>query len=911
MLPRSLEKLLNDTSYPPTTPVTLVSKTNKLVMLVDSVSPTPFALLRRAGHFQYRDSDAALQEFSEYEDPVQALTEECLRVLRAISAANQSQVSSSKHSTSLRDASWSRFEDIGFAGAVEEDEVLEDTHSHRQQSHGLRTTPASGIDLGRPTTPSWADFLSSGFVDDNQPQPNVLLPPDKVLPPIETQVRLQSSQSHRPRLESEEVLQPGELASITVFDLDDAFWWVWMISLAPEETADRKAAFGRCAIVETRIHNGRWLVMEEKIAGAADVPDDGAYIAEKKGLFSWTKRGRSMGRRKSIAKYGADRNDKNMSYGHGSSKTSVGPDTHARIAAKAAQMRAVQEHETQANVLATPRRGRADNDLMSEKTNSVMTLQPHLVGEASSAMKWVKKYDKGTIKDAYMANDNAGRGAAVSSSAMPTTEQADAAVINGSGTAANGAVNGNATGSAHINSNGTTQHNEKRPNVPAKDIASVPSDMKTAEKQEAISAPATKQVKEKVASNMVEAAPALDVQDTPLHQESTEKDDVPPLPPKDLNTLVDAANVPLPAEVVSESADSQNHNFQSSREKSGLRKLFSRKNRSSKVPDNASANLAAMLPKEPAVAEESGQRTPASESTPTLKRQSLATESARESIVEQEPAQKTEHKPEPKMQRDAGPERTLEPTVSEPALEENAVQQKQRRQPLQQPSLKINPQGPIAEPTYDPPADDGPNLSPVDARDAAEAKHEFSKFDQGPLMDQPAMVPMDDFDENDEDDATPPPIARHPPTQQEATSRPKADEPVEKLSQSASPGVQDRWAQIRKNAATRAATRKDEPTSRTTHTKGSGDDDDTSAEESMLSHDSFSTDYQYRLANDNWQLLSPVSHESRPVSLSSPVTWTLEVAHSKAARDSLWLASRRAHFRSDELRKRRIVSDLP
>lgn len=104
-------------------------------------------------------------------------------MLKAISAANQSQVSSIKHSTSLRDASWSRFEDIGFAGPLDEEETDEDGVASPRPFQGLRSTPASGNDLGRPTTPSWADFLSSGFHHDNPHRPNMLLPPDKAIPP--------------------------------------------------------------------------------------------------------------------------------------------------------------------------------------------------------------------------------------------------------------------------------------------------------------------------------------------------------------------------------------------------------------------------------------------------------------------------------------------------------------------------------------------------------------------------------------------------------------------------------------------------------------------------------------------------------------------------------------------------------
>ena len=133
MLPRSLQKLVQETEYPPQTPELMMSRTNKVVMIVETVSPTPFSLLRRANHFQYRDTDRALQEFSAYEDPIEALSEECRRVLKAVSAANQSQVSSSKHSTSLREASWSRFEDVGFSSALEEDDDDESALAKKQQ----------------------------------------------------------------------------------------------------------------------------------------------------------------------------------------------------------------------------------------------------------------------------------------------------------------------------------------------------------------------------------------------------------------------------------------------------------------------------------------------------------------------------------------------------------------------------------------------------------------------------------------------------------------------------------------------------------------------------------------------------------------------------------------------------------
>lgn len=117
-LPISLQTLAEATEYPPEQ-LSLVA-ISKVVMIVNRVSPTPFALLRRAKHFEYRNDDMALQEFSDFEDPVQALTEECRRVLKCISSTNQSAAATSKASTSLRnpDAEWSRFEDLGFGALL-------------------------------------------------------------------------------------------------------------------------------------------------------------------------------------------------------------------------------------------------------------------------------------------------------------------------------------------------------------------------------------------------------------------------------------------------------------------------------------------------------------------------------------------------------------------------------------------------------------------------------------------------------------------------------------------------------------------------------------------------------------------------------------------------------------------------
>ena len=381
--------------------------------MVNSVSPTPFALLRRAKNFAYRDDDQVLQQFSNYEDPVSALTDECRRVLKSISSANQSAASTTKASTSLGDSSWSRFEDLGFGSLGDLDEEVDSALGKKRNApQGLRSAPHTKTnDLGRPTTPSWADFLSSGFVEEgNSPAPTPLfLPPDKILPPIDIDRRGQSSQSHK-RIIDDSNLEPGELASINAIELDDAFWWVWITSLAGEETPERKAVFGRCALIETNIRGGSWLVIEEMVKGAAPEPEAGAYIAEKKSRFTFGKkskmsRTRSTGRKTpppSIQPYGRENTKMQQS------RTNIGPDQHARIQAAAAALQQRQRHQENGHEL-NKARGR-QGDAVSTKTNSVFTLQPVIMSEASPAMKWANDYDKQAIRAKYLGDNFAGRG---------------------------------------------------------------------------------------------------------------------------------------------------------------------------------------------------------------------------------------------------------------------------------------------------------------------------------------------------------------------------------------------------------------------------------------------------------------------------------------------------------------------
>ncbi|KAF4555993.1 Hypothetical protein D9617_2g059600 [Elsinoe fawcettii] len=417
-LPRSLQALVAQTEYPPERPALLQSTTSRVLMYVDSVSPTPFALLRRARLFEYRADDKALNRFAEYADPVDALTEECKRVLESISSTNQSTGARSRRANladtrlpsglsiaSVGDDSWSRFQDEGFVSpavdsAAQSPQAKSPISNRDSPPYGYTNMQAraqSRLALGgRPTTPSWADFLNAGFAEDgkNKSSPALLLRPDQQLPPIGDR-----QGSFSGSIDDADGLEPGELASITRFELDDAFWWVWMTSLASEETAVRKAAFGRCAMAETSISGGRWLLLEEQVKGASLSPENGAYIAEKKSRFGFSRRGKST--RGKTPKVPTPTGPTIAPSASAVAKSSISPEQKAKISAAAVDLARQNSGRT------AERRGRFD-DGMSVKTNSVMTLG--LSTEASSAMKWANAYDKEAVRKQYLGDNFAGKG---------------------------------------------------------------------------------------------------------------------------------------------------------------------------------------------------------------------------------------------------------------------------------------------------------------------------------------------------------------------------------------------------------------------------------------------------------------------------------------------------------------------
>lgn len=404
-LPRSLQSLAAQTEYPPQLPAMMQTPTHKVVMIVDNVSPDPFALLRRANHFEFRAQDKALQQFADCIDPIQALTEECRRVLQAIAAANQSSSArrapnnasslalSSSDLAMVGNDGWSRFQDMGFAtlsdASVQTSERTTIPLARSESGPHIFGPQPPSDDKARPTTPSWADFLA----ERSRP---TFLPASKSLPALHGGPgRLQSQDSLQDELE------PGELASTTQFKLDDAFWWVWMTSLAGEEPSKRKAAFGRCALIETHIPDGRWLVMEEQLKGATTGPEEGAYIAEKKSRFGFGRRKTST-RKKELERpqpvESATASVNQAKSAPGSPGINVPFDQQLMIKAAAVELARKTRGDKPEFV---GRRGRLD-DASSVKTNSMLTING--MKDLQPALKWANLKDKEALREHYLGS---------------------------------------------------------------------------------------------------------------------------------------------------------------------------------------------------------------------------------------------------------------------------------------------------------------------------------------------------------------------------------------------------------------------------------------------------------------------------------------------------------------------------
>jgi hypothetical protein len=258
----------------------------RITLTVRTVSPTPFALLDRLARHSFVQTnpeekgdalEAIIEAYTNYNDPTRALTAECLRVLKLISATNESDALTAallRTPNSLEDKTWTRFADLGFEGLAssEGDSDDESEFSVATGPNADRSRRRDFLGVNRPKTPSWGDFLVSGFSGERGSNGGFSLPPDKLLPPISTSTlsstagrRSVTSRDGQPMYRSTlHELEKGEVKSVERTRVDDALWSAWIGSLCGEELEENKAVFGRCVIAETDAMDSgrRWIVVE-------------------------------------------------------------------------------------------------------------------------------------------------------------------------------------------------------------------------------------------------------------------------------------------------------------------------------------------------------------------------------------------------------------------------------------------------------------------------------------------------------------------------------------------------------------------------------------------------------------------------------------------------------------------------
>lgn len=889
-IPRSLQALLGSTEYPPETPSLLQRSTPRVVMLVDSVSPTPFALLRRAKHFEFRDNDEVLREYSEFEDPVDALTDECKRVLYAVSSIN-SAAALSRHGNAAQSGqeSWSAFQNMGF-GEIDARVASPVAPSKMNGSangvgRGLSSQPRSRADVDRPTTPSWADFLSSGFTEDDKRSATTLtLPHDKVLPPIGSRTQTPAHLN-----DGSDRLAPGEMAAVTTVELDDAFWWVWMTSLSGEEPADRKAVFGRCALVETTVMNGKWLIMEEQVKGASPEPTEGVFIAPKKSIFSFTKRGRN--KEKKVAKSPTPTEALERTTSTAPSKSSLAPDQASKIKKAAAELARKNDKSNDNN----QRRGRLD-DTSSTKTTSMMTMG--MMSEASPAMKWASAYDKKAIRAQYLGDNFAGRGM----SREDLSKRSSANLMSDGASTIGPPAPALSPNSAVFSSDDREKQNlPALPNeqpVPATKVPAgqEPEDAVALVEQTAPAvAPATK-------------VPAVSVSHAEAHDTEDEAENVPlaaAIRSEDVNPLEKEVSVDVPMTPTV---------------KVGRKPVP----RSSQLPEHPAfrqkSDDSADTSAPPAPESLVQHAAPQSPTTTAANPAAVAAQRAMEAHAGTSPeSQKGKPKKQPSTagfkklfgrKKDNPNRNSVEFNKPDtdglaPPSESNFGRRLSlmRKKPSSKavpttahPAPYVEPDVPATPDTYGQAAHSIAAVSHTDTRSDANADDEFSRFDQGPMEDMPAAIPHDEEEddgtyeglhapapqrhyntqiasriaperqETQDDFATPPETV--PSRQEDAQSEVTLDDPpVSTMLES------DRWAKIRENAARRARRASEEHSSmqsRTGQSMRTTDDGETSGEESEY----FSGHDRDKMMLTNRQPSSPASPASRPESPSSQATST-------------------------------------
>lgn len=377
-----------------------------MAVTVETFSTSPFSLLQRAQHLQSHGKKSGLEELSGRDDPSMALTDECRRVVNAISGRDQV-IQQTSDAAATDTPSWTRFEDVGFAtmlnggdGAVVEKTVPGERAS---TSSSRPTTISVSKEPPRAVTNSWSDFMESGFTTDyEQGTSTVLTPPDKVLP------RLHADTLPPATAATSSGAATGEVQYVKSINLEETFWWVWMTSLAGEEPAVRKTIFNKCAVLEMQAAAERWLVIEEQMkirSYAQEMPS--SPLTTKRSRFGFMKRNRTSQSVENLRQSTSPAISRLAS----SRAIEISPEQRSRVHTAAVSLVASHNARAAAEVLSKQTSARSDdNTHRLSSTTSMMNLTKNFQTDSAAAMQWDRKFEQESTKAKYLEDPSAGKG---------------------------------------------------------------------------------------------------------------------------------------------------------------------------------------------------------------------------------------------------------------------------------------------------------------------------------------------------------------------------------------------------------------------------------------------------------------------------------------------------------------------
>jgi hypothetical protein len=623
-----------------------------------------------------------------------------------------------------------------------------------------------------------------------------------------------------------------------------------MTSLSGEEPNERKAVFGRCALIETSINNGQWFIIEEQVKGASPEPMEGVHIVEKKSRFGFTKRGRNKNTKLPISPPPVPQLERAVSATP--SKHSVAPGQHAKI--KAAAIALAQKENGQLD--AHSRRGRVAADSAS-KTNSAMTLG--LQSAAGPAMKWANSYDKKAVRAQYLGEDFTTKGAngddlsrqtsymsrvsAAPSSNMPPPALSPESAMFPSDNLQERELPAlpKEQPAAPVEEIRRQEPAPPAPKVPEPVITPVESRQQTPAAEAVPESEPTVRPSTDFFSPSTSPAQSAKVERKPLpkpknleihpalREKSTEATRASPSPNRGPAVL--AAQRALESKV---NANPDAKDKKQPANGGAFKKMFARNK-----PQRNSVDLQ----------QQQASLSPPSESSLTRRLSHMRSRKPSSPTMAQKAAETAANVP---VAQEAMPQATTgaqELPVHEPVSPAPAVQHHEMLLPAQsrEPVSPMSPMSPVS----------GADLTRINSHENRAAATEFSRFDQGPMDDMPAAMPRDSIDDDANDAPDSPvktqfdqraetqlsahrnqstpnegfvtPLERRD-VQPDAVSIISEDERDREPDQQQQ--IQDRWAQIRENAQRRAAARVSEEQSRPSQSARTDDDGATSEEES-------------------------------------------------------------------------------